>query len=61
VNGAVFQTPVWSRDSKKLLLNKVDREGRASLWTANTDGSGLLKLADTPQPGLYAWATAPTG
>jgi TolB protein len=59
VDGAVFLTPVWSPDSTKLLLNKVDRHGQASLWTANTDGSGLLKLADTEQPSLYAWGSAP--
>lgn len=61
VNGAVFLTPVWSPDSKQLLLNKSDRNGQASLWTANTDGSALSKLRDTPGPFLYAWGSVAPG
>jgi Tol biopolymer transport system component len=61
ISGAIFLTPVWSPNSQKLLLNKVDRNGQASLWTANTDGSQLSKLADTPQPSQYEWGSAPTG
>jgi Tol biopolymer transport system component len=78
VSGADFLTPVWSPDSKNLLLNELTgKAGRnlfpllfggggvnppaASLWTVNTDGSGLSKLADTVSPSLYEWGTAPTG
>ena len=78
VSGADFVTPVWSPDSKKLLLNEITgKTGRnlfpvlfggggpnppaASLWTVNTDGSQPSKLADTPQPSLYEWGSAPTG
>jgi Tol biopolymer transport system component len=60
VDGAFFLTPVWSPDSTKLLFNKVDRNNQASAWTANLDGSGLLKLADTPQPSQLDWGSAPT-
>jgi Tol biopolymer transport system component len=56
---AVFLTPVWSPDSTKLLLDKVDRNNQASVWTTNLDGSGLLKLADTPQPSQLDWGSAP--
>jgi TolB protein len=60
VNGASFQTPVWSPDSTKLLLNRQDPgNGPTSLWTVNTDGSGLFKLADTVTLSLYAWGSAP--
>jgi TolB protein len=59
VDRAVFLTPVWSPDSTKVLLNRIDRNDQASLWTANTDGSGLLKLSDTPNPSFYAWGSAP--
>jgi Tol biopolymer transport system component len=59
INRAVFLTPVWSPDSTKLLLNKVDRNNQASVWTANLDGSGLLKLADTPQLSQLDWGSAP--
>jgi Tol biopolymer transport system component len=58
-NRAVFLTPVWSPDSSKLLVNRLDRNEQASLWTVNTDGSGLLKLADTVMPSLYSWGSAP--
>jgi hypothetical protein len=54
-----FRTPVWSPDSSKLLLNRLDRAGNASLWVADADGSSLRKLADTASPSLYAWGTAP--
>jgi len=60
VNGASFQTPVWSPDSTKLLLNRQDPgNGPTSLWTVNTDGSGLFKLADTVTLSSYAWGSAP--
>jgi dipeptidyl aminopeptidase/acylaminoacyl peptidase len=59
VDRAVFLTPVWSPDSTKLLLDKVDRNNQASVWTINLDGSGLLKLADTPQPSMLDWGSAP--
>jgi dipeptidyl aminopeptidase/acylaminoacyl peptidase len=59
INRAVFLTPVWSPDSTKLLLDKVDRNNQASVWTTNLDGSGLLKLADTPQPSQLDWGSAP--
>ena len=59
VNRDFFVTPVWSPDSTKLLLNKVDRNNQASLWTANLDGSGLVHLADTPQPSILDWGSAP--
>jgi hypothetical protein len=42
--------PVWSPDSTKLLLDKIDRNNQPSGWIVNLEGSGLLKLADTPQP-----------
>jgi Tol biopolymer transport system component len=54
-----FRTPVWSPDSSKLLLNRLDSAGNASLWVAEADGSSLRKLADTASPSLYAWGTAP--
>lgn len=61
VNGASFQIPVWSPDSTKLLINRQDRHnGQTSLWTVNTDGSGLFKLADTESLSLYAWGSAST-
>ena len=62
VDRAVFLTPVWSPDSTKLLFNRVDRNGQISLWTANTDGSGLSKLTDLVSgafPSSYAWGSAP--
>jgi Tol biopolymer transport system component len=60
VNGASFQTPVWSPDSTKLLLNRQDPgNGPTSLWTVNIDGSGLFKLADTVTLSSYAWGSAP--
>ena len=59
INRAVFLTPVWSPDSTKLLLDKVDRNNQASVWTTNLDGSGPLKLADTPQPSILDWGSAP--
>jgi Tol biopolymer transport system component len=62
VDRAVFLTPVWSPDSTKLLFNRVDRNGQISLWTANTDGSGLSKLTDLVSsafPFSYAWGSAP--
>jgi Tol biopolymer transport system component len=59
VNGAIFQTPVWSPDSTKLLINRQDRNNQTSLWTVNTDGSGLFKLADTVRLSSYAWGSAP--
>lgn len=59
VNRDFFVTPVWSPDSSELLLNKVDRNNQASVWTVNLDGSGLLKLADTPQPSILDWGSAP--
>jgi Tol biopolymer transport system component len=60
VNGDVFWTPVWSPDSTKLLLDRVDlHSGQTSLWTVNTDGSGLSKLADTTSHSSYAWGSAP--
>jgi Tol biopolymer transport system component len=75
VNGADFWTPVWSPDSKKLLVSKVtglQRRGLlqilfninnppASLWTVNINGTGLSKLADTVALSLYEWGSAPTG
>ena len=60
VGGAIFWTPVWSPDSTKLLIDRQDRHnGRTSLWTVNTDGSGLSKLADTESLSFYAWGSAP--
>jgi TolB protein len=59
VSGALFLTPVWSPDSTKLVLNKIDRNSQASVWTVNLDGSRLLKLADTPQPSILDWGSAP--
>jgi Tol biopolymer transport system component len=59
VNGDVFLAPVWSPDSTKLLLDKVDRNNEAAVWTVNLNGSGLLKLADTPQPSILDWGSAP--
>lgn len=59
VRRAVFWTPVWSPDSTKLLLNRQDRNNQTSLWTANTDGSGLSKLTDTESLSLYSWGSAP--
>jgi hypothetical protein len=58
---AISLAPVWSPDSTKLLFNRVSRDDQTSLWTANTDGSGLLKLTDTVSLALYAWGTAPAG
>ena len=59
VNRDFFVTPVWSPDSTKLVLNKIDRNNQASVWTVNLNGSGLLKLADTPQPSQLDWGSAP--
>ena len=60
VDGAIFWTPVWSPDSTKLLIDRQDRRnGRTSLWTVNTDGSRLFKLADTESLSIYAWGSAP--
>jgi TolB protein len=59
VNRDVFLAPVWSPDSSKLVLDKIDRNNQASVWTVNLDGSGLLKLADTPQPSALDWGSAP--
>jgi len=59
LDGAVFWTPVWSPDSTKLLLNRQDPNGETSLWTANTDGSGLSKLTNTERLTSYAWGSAP--
>jgi hypothetical protein len=59
LNRDVFLAPVWSPDSTKLLLDKIDRTNQASAWTVNLDGSGLLKLADTPQPSILDWGSAP--
>ena len=59
VNRDFFVTPVWSPDSSTLVLNKIDRNNQASVWTVNLDGSGLLKLADTPQPSILDWGSAP--
>jgi Tol biopolymer transport system component len=59
LDGAVFWTPVWSPDSTKLLLNRQDRNGEMSLWTANTDGSELAKLTDTQRLTTYTWGSAP--
>jgi Tol biopolymer transport system component len=58
---AISLAPVWSPDSTKLLFNRVSRDDQTSLWTANTDGSGLSKLTDTVSLALYAWGTAPPG
>jgi hypothetical protein len=58
-NRAGFLAPVWSPDSTKLLFDKLDRNNQASVWTANLDGSGLLKLADTLQPSSLDWGSAP--
>jgi hypothetical protein len=52
--------PVWSPDSTKLLLDKIDRNNQAPVWTVNLEGSGLLKLADTPQPSILDWGSAPS-
>jgi TolB protein len=57
-----FLTPVWSPDSTKLLLNRLDRNNQISLWTANTDGSELSELTDPVSlccPYSYAWGSAP--
>ena len=54
-----FLTPVWSPDSTKLLLNSRDRNNQTSLWTVNTDGSGLSKLTDTTSFAQIAWGSAP--
>jgi Tol biopolymer transport system component len=59
VNRDFFVTPVWSPDGTKLVLNKIDRNNQASVWTINLDGSGLLKLADTPAPSILDWGSAP--
>jgi Tol biopolymer transport system component len=60
VSRALFLTPVWSPDSTKLLLNRFDQAtGQTSLWTVNTDGSGLFKLADTVSLSQYDWGSAP--
>jgi Tol biopolymer transport system component len=59
VDRTVFLTPVWSPDSTKLLMNRQDRNNQISLWTANTDGSELSKLTDTPSLAFYAWGSAP--
>ena len=59
VNRDFFVTPVWSPDSTKLVINKIDRNNQASVWTVNLNGSGLLKLADTPQPSQLDWGSAP--
>ena len=59
VNRDFFVTPVWSPDSTKLVLKKIDRNNQASVWTVNLNGSGLLKLADTPQPSQLDWGSAP--
>jgi TolB protein len=59
VNRDFFLTPVWSPDSTKLVLNRIDRNNQASVWTINLDGSGLLKLADTPAPSILDWGSAP--
>jgi Tol biopolymer transport system component len=59
-DGAIFWTPVWSPDSTKVLLNKVDRANvQTSLWTVNSDGSQLAKLTDTEGLTAYAWGSAP--
>jgi Tol biopolymer transport system component len=58
---AVFLTPVWSPDSTKL-FNRLDRHGQISLWTGNTDGSGLSRLTDPVSsafPYSYAWGSGP--
>jgi Tol biopolymer transport system component len=60
LEGDDFVAPVWSPDSKKLVFNRLGKDGATSLWTANVDGSGLTKLADTPSPAFYMWGTAPT-
>jgi Metallo-beta-lactamase superfamily len=56
-NGYVSLTPVWSPDSTRLLFNRENQNGRGptSLWTANTDGSSLSKLAYTASLALYQW------
>src|SRR6266511_295613 len=60
VGRAIFWTPVWSPDSTKLLLDREHlHSGQTSLWTVNTDGSGLSKLADTTSRSHYAWGSAP--
>jgi Tol biopolymer transport system component len=60
VDGAIFWTPVWSPDSTKLLIDREDRHNhQTSLWTVNTDGSGVSKLADTESVSFYAWGSAP--
>lgn len=58
---AISLAPVWSPDSTMLVFNRVSSDGQTSLWTANTDGSGLSKLTDTISLALYAWGTAPAG
>jgi Tol biopolymer transport system component len=61
VDGAVFLTPVWSPDSTKLLIDREDlHNGQTSLWTVNTDSSGLSKLTDTESLSFYAWGSAPS-
>jgi Tol biopolymer transport system component len=60
VGGALFETPVWSPDSAKLVLNRFDlATGQTSLWTVNVNGSGLFKLADTVFLSQIDWGSAP--
>jgi Tol biopolymer transport system component len=69
-DGGEFWTPTWSPNSRKLLVNNSNQGGQCgsrphargcSLWTVNTNGSGLFKLETTPHFSLYEWGTAPAG
>ena len=59
-SGTSSFAPIWSPDSSKLLFQRQQRAGRA-VWTVNSDGKGLTKLADIPSDSesLYEWGTAP--
>jgi TolB protein len=64
-NADVSFSPAWSPDGTKLVFQRlhfVNGQAQEDLWTMNSDGSGLLRLTNTPNPsdeGGAEWGTAP--
>jgi Tol biopolymer transport system component len=66
-NADVSFSLVWSPDGTTLVFQRlhwVMGQGQEDLWTMNRDGSGLLRLTNTPSPsdeGGADWGTALVG
>ena len=55
--------PHWTRDGARLLFQRVDSAGKASIWLTGTDGRPPVRIASGIEPpsdyyGYTAWADA---